>query len=142
MDLIVNKVMELEVIHDTHGYGVIERLAGTAVVKHGLAVDDLQLRFTGFGVGDLAGLLTVNIFTGEYVTPHTRHLHAFENVLLVRTVENGGHDLPAELACGNAEVDLKHLTDVHSGRNAQRVKNDIKGSSVGQERHILGREYT
>ena len=37
---------------------------------------------------------------------------------------------------------LKHLTDIHSGRNAQRIKNDIERSSVGKERHILGRKYS
>ena len=98
MDLIVNEVVQLEVVHDTDRYGVIERFAGASVVKNGLAVDDLELGLSGLGVRDLAGLLAVNVFAREDVAPHSRHLHAFENVFLVRTVENGGHDLPSELA--------------------------------------------
>ena len=39
-------------------------------------------------------------------------------------------------------MDFEYLTDVHTGRNAQRVKNDVKRRTVGQERHILGFEDT
>ena len=35
MNLIVNEVMQLQVVHDTHGYGVIELFAGTSVINHG-----------------------------------------------------------------------------------------------------------
>ena len=34
-------------------------------------------------------------------------------------------------------MNLKDLSDVHTGRNAQRIEYDIKRSSVGKERHIL-----
>ena len=37
-------------------------------------------------------------------------------------------------------MDLQDLTDVHSGRNAQRVQHDIQRTSVRQERHILHRK--
>ena len=114
MDLIVNQMMKLEVVHDTDGYGVVECLAGASVIKDGLAVDDLELRLSGLGIGDLAGLLTVNILTREDVAPHSRHLHALKNVLFVCAVKHGGHDLPSQLTGSNSEVDLKHLTDVHT----------------------------
>ena len=38
MDLIINQVMQLEVVHITDGDAVIELLAGTAVINGGLAV--------------------------------------------------------------------------------------------------------
>ena len=38
-------------------------------------------------------------------------------------------------------MDLQHLSDIHTGRHAQRVKHDIKRASVGQERHILNRKH-
>ena len=38
-------------------------------------------------------------------------------------------------------MDLKYLTDVHTGRYAERVKNDVKRTTVRKERHILYRKY-
>ena len=39
-------------------------------------------------------------------------------------------------------MNLQHLSDIHTGRHAQRVKHDVKRASVGQERHILNRKHT
>ena len=38
-------------------------------------------------------------------------------------------------------MDLQHLSDVHTGRHAQRVQHDIKGTAIGQKRHILHRKH-
>ncbi len=51
-------------------------------------------------------------------------------------------NLLSELSVSKAEMHLKNLSDVHSGRNAQRVKNYIKRSTVVKERHILLRKYS
>ena len=34
-------------------------------------------------------------------------------------------------------MNFKNLTDVHSGRHAQRVQNNVNRSAVGHERHIF-----
>ena len=60
----------------------------------------------------------------------------------MRTVKNRRADIPAERSRGVTEVYLEYLTDIHTGRNAQRVKNYIKRGAVRQERHILARENT
>ena len=39
-------------------------------------------------------------------------------------------------------MDFQHLSDVHSGRYAQRIQNDIQRTAVRQERHIFNRKYT
>ena len=39
-------------------------------------------------------------------------------------------------------MNLKHLSDVHTGRYAERVKNDVKRTTIRKERHILYRKYT
>ena len=39
-----------------------------------------------------------------------------------------------------AEVDFQNLTDVHTGRNAQRVQHDVQRRAIRQERHILLRQ--
>ena len=111
MDLVVNKVMELKVVHDPDGDGVVEGLACSAVVKGHLA------RFV-----------------------HARHFEALRDILFLCAVKDRGHDLPAETLCRDSEVNLKHLTDVHSRRHAHRVEDYIKGSAVCHERHILRRE--
>ena len=48
--------------------------------------------------------------------------------------------MPAKLCGGSAEVNLKHLTDVHTGRNAKGVKENIQRSAVRKERHIFLRK--
>ncbi|OQA24019.1 MAG: hypothetical protein BWY61_01300 [Firmicutes bacterium ADurb.Bin354] len=64
------------------------------------------------------------------------------DIILIRTVENGGCDIESESLCSKRKMDLKHLSDVHSGRNAERVKHDIKGSAVRKIRHIFNRKYS
>ena len=107
VDLIINEMMELEVVHDTYGYGVVEIFAGTSVAE---------------------SYLTVGI--------HTCCLEAFGNIRFVSAVEYGSHNSPSELAGCDTEVYFKYLTDVHSRRNAHRIEYDIKRSTVGQVRHF------
>ena len=85
MDLIINKVVELQVVHDTNGNSVIERLTCTSVTKNDLAV-----------------------------LVHACFLEALTDILLVCAVEYRGHYLPAKLSCSHTEMNFKHLTDVHT----------------------------
>ena len=111
MDLIVNKVVQLEEVDPADGDVVVELLAGTAVVHDALAV----LAET---------CLTQSLADGG----------------LVCAVEGRGGDLPAQSLSRVAEVNFKNLTDIHTGRNAQRVQNDVQRGAVGQVRHILTRQ--
>ena len=113
MDLIVNKVEQLEVIHDANGDGVIELSAGTSVVEYRLAV-----------------------------LSESRLLERFADILLVRAVKDGGLYLVAQMLRGKAEMHLEHLTDIHSGGNAQGVEHDIERRAVRKEGHILLRKYS
>ena len=164
MDLIVNEVMQLEVVHDTYGYGVIERLTCTSVVQSGLTVynsDRLSLHklidklhivaylrvylfiilLARLGINGLyEESLTFNVLAGTDITEVVCGFKTLYDILLACAIEHRSHDLPSELLCSNTEVHLKHLTDIHTRRNAQRVKNDIKRSTVSKERHILGRK--
>lgn len=136
VDLIVNKVMELKIIHDADGYGVIKLPAGSAVGKDGLAVH-AELRHLG-GVefnALLLGLL-LSLFHSAAVCLRK----CLGDILLMGAVEYGGHYLVAERSCGKAEVNLENLTDIHSAGNAEGIKNYIKRCAVGQEGHILLRK--
>ena len=103
-------MVELEEVAPADGDVVIELLTGAAVVHGALAV--LTQACLTQGLADSG---------------------------LVRAVEGRRCDLPAERLSGVAKVDFKYLTDVHTGRNAQRIQNDIQRGAVGQVRHILTR---
>ena len=55
----------------------------------------------------------------------------------VAPLKMGGGHLPAQGLGGVAQMDLQHLTDVHTGGHAQGVQHDVQGGAVGQEGHIL-----
>ena len=85
MQLIVDHVRQLDHIHDADRDALIERFAGTAVIQHLLAI----LGHAGF-LHDLAEL-----FVGD-------------------TVEYRGRELHAQLFGRIAQMDLQHLSDVHT----------------------------
>ena len=113
MDFVVYEVMQLEVVHISHRRAVFKRLARSSVVKLYLAVN-----------------LTVLIYKSAL-------LEQSLYILLVRTVEHGGCNLPVEHMRDKSEVNLENLSDVHTRRNAERIKNYLKRSSVCKEGHIL-----
>ena len=113
MNLIVNKVEQLEVIHDADGDGIVKLSAGASVVKHRLTV-----------------------------LSESRLLERFADIFLVRAVKDGGLYLVAQMLRGKAEMHLEHLTDIHSGGNAQGVEHDIERRAVRKEGHILLRKYS
>ena len=111
MDLIVDQMVQLEEVNVADRDLVVKALAGAAVVQPALAL--------GIEAGKLK---------------------RFGNILIGRAVEDGRGDLPAERLGGVAEMDLEHLADVHTGRNAEGVQNDVERGAVGQEGHILLRQ--
>ena len=143
MDLIINEVMQLEVVHITDGNAVIELLTGTAIVNGGLAVavqldlgevDDVAL--LAHQLGKLGG-----ICRSILAVPHLAgSIEGIADVSLAGGVEDGGHDLDAAGLGSVAQVDFQHLTDVHTGRNAQGVQHDVQRGAVGQVGHILLRQ--
>ena len=49
----------------------------------------------------------------------------------------GSRDLGAEGIRGPAEMRFEDLTDVHTGRHAERVEDDLDGGAVGKVGHVL-----
>ena len=166
MNLVVNKVVKFEEVHISDGYGVVETLTRSAVAKSYFAVDYLYLLFGNksvelflvlryplfvdslkvfaalFGIDFHEYRFVLYLFAGIDVSSYLRKFERFRDLGLFRTVENGRHYLPTEFRRSSAEVDFKYLTDVHSGRNAERVKNDVERTTVFKERHIFLREYS
>ena len=61
--------------------------------------------------------------------------------MLVCTVEYRRCNVKTKNLCCKRKVNLKHLSDVHSGRYAERVQHDVKRTTVRKERHILYRKH-
>ena len=123
MDLVVDQMVQLEVVHDAYGYRVVERLSGSSVVEYRLAVYDAELIFysqlfkmsrvgalvadyrTQFTVSvvvnrQLEQLLAVDVFIGQNLSIHARLDHALRDIRFGRAVEYRRHYLPAELLRG------------------------------------------
>ena len=107
MNLIVYQMMQLKVVHIAYRYKVIKRFAGTSVVKLGFRVR--RKRYTR--EVKLCGILKFLI--GSLCRLFCK-AEALSDIVLVRTVEYGCADVPAERSCRIAQVNLKHLTDVHT----------------------------
>ena len=52
---------------------------------------------------------------------------------------DGVADLQPEAGAGPAEMSLENLADIHTARDAQRIKHDVDLGAVGEERHVLDR---
>ena len=140
MNLIIHQVVQLQDVLVAHRNRVRERLARTTVNQTCLA-----------GASNQTIAVTVRI----------RVIHQVEELILMSAVEHGGRqagrsgflrevrhilqprrvtlNLPTLLS-EPAGVNLKHLADVHTTRDAQRVQNDINGSTVFQEGHVFNRQ--
>ena len=57
--------------------------------------------------------------------------------MLIRSVEYRRSHVKAERLGRQRKMNLQYLSDIHTGRHAQRVQNDIQRTAVRQIRHIL-----
>src|SRR4051794_5506643 len=100
VDLVLDKMVELEHVDVADGDLPVERLAGATVAELDLAV----VRQAG-------------------------SRERLADLLLRRPVEDGGRGLEAHLVEGPAEMCLEDLADVHPARHAERVKNEDRKST-------------
>ena len=107
MNLVVNQVSKFKIMHISDRYRIIKRFAGTSVIKLGF-----RIRRKGYTREvKLCGILKFLI--GSLCRLFCK-AEALSDIVLVRTVEYGCADVPAERSCRIAQVNLKHLTDVHT----------------------------
>ena len=108
MHLVVDHVAELDHVDDTHGCRLVEPVSCSTIPEVGLAIHR-----------------------------HACLLGIFTDVLDGCTVEDRSAELNSEFLSCPTEHGLVNLTEVHSGRHAERVEDDVHWSSVLEERHIL-----
>ena len=104
-------MVELQVVHNAYRDRIVKLSACSAVCKLNLAV-----------------------------FAQARRSESRAYILFLRAVKYGSHNIKTERPCRITEVNFKHLTDIHSGGNAEGVKHYIKGCAVGKEGHILLRK--
>ena len=153
MDLIVYQMMEFEVMHVADGDRVVKQLTGASVSEPDLAVSGDRNALPQFSVRtvvieELHGLRVHHIFIFCLelipigVDVIIREIKSVHNVVLSRAVEVRGSHIKSERFRSQGQVDLQNLSDVHTGRHAQRVQHDIQGTSVGKIRHIFNRKHS
>ncbi len=62
------------------------------------------------------------------------------DLLFARAVEDGRRDPEAEFPRRPAEMRFQQLAEVHAGRHADRVEDDVHRPPIGQVGHILDRQ--
>ena len=118
VDLVGDKVAELEHVDDADDDLLVERLAGAAVEERRLAV--LLDPFKPFLLASLHEILAD---TG-----------------LGNAVEDRCRNLESEGLGGDTQMGLENLADVHSARHSERVEHDVDGRTIGEEGHVLLRD--
>src|SRR5690554_6952952 len=108
MNLVIHQVSQFEEIHISYSNRAVERFARTPVINR---------HFT--------------------VTAEACLLQCIHNINFGCTVKYRRSYMPAHCFSSKTKVNLQHLSDIHTGRNAQGVQADFKGCTVGQEGHIL-----
>ncbi len=61
------------------------------------------------------------------------------NFVLTRPVKNRRDGTETEAFCRPTQVRFKHLTNIHTPGNTQRIQDNVHRAAVFQERHILNR---
>ncbi len=71
-----------------------------------------------------------------------RQIQSIHNIILIGAVKYGRRHIKAKGLCSQAQMNLQYLSNIHTGRHAERIQYNIQRTSVGQERHILYRKHT
>ncbi len=105
MYLIVDQMMQFKVVHISDGYGAVKLLARSSVDKLRFAVACPRQLSKIYARAALAEKLLA--LAASLVIQRT-------DILLVSAVKYGRSNFPAKCFRDIAEVNFKHLTDVHT----------------------------
>ncbi len=148
MNLIVYQMMQLQVMHVSDCGRAVKRLTCPTVTELNLSVAADRNALPERPVISVIGQILHNLRQEDIlvflieIIPLAVHvvvckLKGILDIHLIRAVEYRRGDIEAKCHRGKTQMDLQNLSDVHTGRYAQRVQNDIERTSVRQERHIL-----
>ena len=69
-------------------------------------------------------------------------IKSIHNVDLVCSVKDRRRNVKSKSFRRKTQVDLKHLSDIHTRRHTKRIQNNIQRAPVRKKRHILYRKHT
>src|SRR5699024_7755554 len=153
MDLIIYQVMEFQVMHVSDSYRTVKILSCTSVSQSYLSVsgngNSLPQLSVGFVlVKELHNFRTqsILIFLTEFfkifcIYIIICHLQRILDIHLVGAVKYRSSNIESQGFCRKTQMDFQHLSDVHTGRHAQRVQHDVQRTAIWQEWHIFYRKY-
>ena len=172
MDLVVDKVMQLQHVDIADGDLAIELVAGAPVEqfdlarrvetgqfqhvrnvrftraiehrgRHRHAAGKVRCQFMHLLVGHPGDVAVIlAAINGLQLGTHCIGIARRQVLALGIDVFQHRTDLLAEAARGPAEMGFKDLANVHARRDAQRVEHDINRRTIGEEGHVLLRQDT
>ncbi len=137
MDLVINKVMQLQQVHEPNSRALLERLACPSVVQLNLSTRrHLSKKLAMMRPGALFFALRPAI-----TTVLVRLIKSRVDFSLGTPVKHRGDRLESENLSRPTKVRLKNLTNIHTRRNTKRVEHDIDRSPVIHKRHVFLRNH-
>ena len=152
MDLIIYQMVELEVMHESNRYLSIKEFSAPPITKLNLTVflDRHSCPFLAVFLifkEVLHNLRIKNVLVFFFKLIQRRidiivgELECIHNINLVGPVKYRRRHIKAQRLGSKAQMNLQHLSNVHSGRHTQRIQHDIQRTSIWQKWHILYRKY-
>ena len=154
MDLVIYQMMQLQIVHVSNSYGAVKIFSGTAVAEthftvagNGNALPQRSVSLVLIKILHNVRRQDILVFRAELLKIFSiyiivRQLKGILDIFLVGAVEYRSGNIESQRLCRKTEMDLKHLSDIHTGGHAQRIQHDIQGTAVRQERHIFNRKHT
>ena len=65
---------------------------------------------------------------------------SIHDVVLTCAIEYRSGNVESKSLCGQTQMNLQDLSDIHTGRYTQRIQHDIQRTTVWQEWHIFYRQ--
>ena len=153
MNLIVHQMVQLQIMHVTNRNWTVKIFPCTPVPQAHLSVTVnlnplpqlpvFQMRSQI--IHDLR-LYRILIFLRKFfpgaVDIIIGNAQGIHNIHLICTVKHRGGNIKAQSPGCKAQMNLQHLSDIHTGRHTQRIQHNIQWTPVGQKRHILHRQHS
>ena len=133
--------MQLEEVRATDRDAVLKRLARAAVVEDGLAIGRETCRLDR--AEDVVVARAVKDWRRDMEAGDIRFRHAVLVKVVARIAQTlldgrvAVFDLLADDFDSHAEMRLENLSDVHTGRDTQRIQNDVDRRAIRKERHVF-----
>src|SRR5699024_4076742 len=144
VDLIIYQMMEFQVMHVSDGYRAVEVFSCTSVSQSYLSISGNRNSLPQFSVSLVLiqelhnfrakGIL---IFFTEFFKIFCIYIviSQFQSILdihLVGAVKYRSSDIESQSLCCKTQVDLQLLSDIHTGRHAQRIQHNVQRTAVRQ----------